>query len=177
MGPERLIVPEDHPPTPRGSAPAPSPGPEPLPPGVCVEVFASTDTPPTTGAGWSSPDDGFYAITPRRTRSLSRVLGREHIVLLTSHTGCGCGFGFGLPGASEDEILEAFERAPREIQDRADASMSELIEWVRAHAPLELWIRTNTLRDDRPTRVVETTAHGISEIVRTIRVGDLVRVS
>lgn len=175
MGPDRLIVPSEHKPVPdRVNA---APGPDPLPPGVCVEVYATTDTPPRTGPAWSVRFDDFYAITPRRTRSLSRVLQREHHVLLTSHTGCGCGFGFGLPGASEDEILEAFDRAPREQQDASDSSMSELIEWVRAHAPLELWIRTNTLRDDRPTRVIEADAQELSGIVRTIRVGDLVRVS
>ena len=173
MGPERLIVPDERAPERSGARI----GPDPLPPGVCVEVFASTDSTPRTGSDWSRPNEGFYSITPRRTRSRSKVLRREHHVLLTSHTGCGCGFGFGLPGASVDEILESFERASRDEQDRADSSMSALIDWVRAHAPLELWIKTNTLRDDRPTRVVDTRADSLDEIARTLRVGDLVRIS
>lgn len=148
-----------------------------LPRGVCVEVYASTYESPKTGSAWPTRPDDFYVSTPRVPRHLRRVLSYDHTVLLTAHTGCGCGFGFGLPGATEDEILEAFARAPRNLQDKADSSTSELIEWVQTHAPLKLWIRTNTLHDDRPKRVIDTKAESLSDLVRTIRVGDLVRVS
>jgi len=159
----------------RGRDPAPAP----LPPGVCVEVFAATAMTPTTGPGAveTGAEHGFVVTTHRFTRRRFKgIFTLPHSVLLTARPGCGCGFGFGLPGASSEQILEAFLAAPVEAQERCEADTHALAAWIRAHAPAELWIRTNTLDDDRPTRRVRLGTDELEDDLRTVRVGDLVRV-
>ena len=134
---------------------------------------------PTTGVDTveTGTEHGFVVTTHRFTKRRFRgIFTLPHSVLLTSHTGCGCGFGFGLPGATPEQILEAFLKAPEEAQFRSEADTDAMVAWIRAHAPAELWIRTNTLDDDRPTRRARLDASELDERLRTLRVGDLIRV-
>jgi len=159
----------------RGAGDAPPP----LPPGVCVEVFAATSVTPKTGVDTveSASDHGFVVTTHRFTRRRFRgIFTLPHSVLLTSHTGCGCGFGFGLPDATPEQILEAFLKAPQEAQLRSEADTNAMASWIRAHTPVELWIRTNRLDDERPSRRKRIHTRELDEHLRTLRVGDLIRV-
>jgi len=149
---------------------------------VCVEVFAATSGTPRTGVDTveTGAEHGFVVTTHRFTRRRFRgIFSLPHSVLLTSHTGCGCGFGFGLPGATPEQILEAFLGTPHEVQELCEADTHALAAWIRDHAapgPVELWIRTNRLEDDRPERLVRLGTDRLEDELRTVRVGDLIRV-